>query len=261
MNHLQIIEFKNQRLLTTNQLAEAYETEENNIKNNFNNNKNNFTEGKHYYFLQGEELKELKNQVNNIDLVPKNTASLYLWTERGANRHCKILETDKAWEQFDNLEETYFRVKENRLQDSYMIDDPIKRAEQWITENKEKHRLITENIQKSELINELKPKAHYTDTILNNSHTMTITTIAKDFGMSGQKMNEILHELGIQYQQDNIWVLYSKYHNKGYTHIQAYKPNHSKTSKHNTKWTQLGKKFIHETLKEKRGIIPLIESV
>ena len=113
MNKLIPIQFKTQRVLLTEQLADIYESDVNNIKNNFSNHKENFKEGKHYYFLQGAELKAFKNQVNNIDLVNKHTSSLYLWTERGANRHCKILDTDKAWEQFDNLEETYFKVKEN----------------------------------------------------------------------------------------------------------------------------------------------------
>ncbi len=106
------IEWKNQVVITTALLAEAYETEQNNVKNNFNNHKSNFVEGTHYFLLQGEELREFKNLVNDNDLVDKRTAQLYLWTERGANRHCKILDTDKAWEQFDNLEETYFKVKE-----------------------------------------------------------------------------------------------------------------------------------------------------
>ncbi|AEB75868.1 ORF6C domain-containing protein [Clostridium botulinum] len=113
MNNLEIIEIKGRRVLTTEQLAKIYGTTTDNIKVNFNNHKNNFKEGKHYYFLQGKELKEFKNQVNDIYLVGKRAASLYLWTERGANRHCKILDTDKAWEQFDNLEEIYFRVKED----------------------------------------------------------------------------------------------------------------------------------------------------
>ncbi|MCW6112159.1 ORF6N domain-containing protein [Clostridium sporogenes] len=110
------VEIGGKRVLTTEQLAEVYGTDLNNIKNNFNNHKDKFIKGKHYYFLQGEKLKDFKNQVNDIDLVGKRAASLYLWTERGANRHCKILDTDKAWEQFDNLEETYFRVKENKVE-------------------------------------------------------------------------------------------------------------------------------------------------
>jgi len=107
------IEHEGQRVITTELLAQIYETDTNNIKNNFNNHKGNFKEGIHYYLLQGEELKQFRLQVNDIDLqISPMTRSLYLWTERGANRHCKILDTPKAWEQFDNLEETYFLVKE-----------------------------------------------------------------------------------------------------------------------------------------------------
>lgn len=62
--------------------------------------------------MQGEDLRLFKDRVTDSPLVGKNANQLYLWTERGANRHCKILDTDKAWEQFDNLEETYFKVKE-----------------------------------------------------------------------------------------------------------------------------------------------------
>lgn len=110
----QPIEHEEQRVLTTEQLASIYETEINNIQVNFKNHKDNFVEGKHYYLLQGEQLKEFKDQLNDIQIVGKRASSLYLWTERGANRHCKILDTDKAWDQFDNLEETYFRVKEGQ---------------------------------------------------------------------------------------------------------------------------------------------------
>lgn len=112
MSNLIPIEFKNKRILTTEQLAEVYETEPRRITENFSRNEKHFTEGAHYYLLQGEELREFKSQYAE-SVVAKTTSKLYLWTERGANRHCKILDTDKAWEQFDNLEETYFRVKEN----------------------------------------------------------------------------------------------------------------------------------------------------
>lgn len=116
MNNLQIIEHRNERVLTTQQLAEIYETSANNIKNNFNNNKDRFIEGRDYYLLKGNDLKEFL-QVINIDLQNKSKIrSMYLWTERGANRHSKILDTDQAWKQFDVLEETYFKVKEHTYQ-------------------------------------------------------------------------------------------------------------------------------------------------
>ncbi len=60
-------------------------------------------------------MRAFKDRVTNSPLVGKNANQLYLWTERGANRHCKILDTDKAWEQFDNLEETYFKVKQTTI--------------------------------------------------------------------------------------------------------------------------------------------------
>lgn len=106
------IEWKNQVVITTALLAEVYETDVDNVKKNFNRHKDNFIERTHYFLLQGEDLKEFKDRVTDSPLVGKNANQLYLWTERGANRHCKILDTDKAWEQFDNLEETYFNVKE-----------------------------------------------------------------------------------------------------------------------------------------------------
>lgn len=114
MNELQIIEYNNQRVLTTQQLAEVFETETANIKTNFNRNKDRFVEGRDYYKLTGDELKEFKGLVTKSnDPQIKFASILYLWTERGANRHSKILDTDKAWQQFDVLEETYFKVKNN----------------------------------------------------------------------------------------------------------------------------------------------------
>lgn len=112
MNKLTVLNHNNERVLTTKQLAEVYETEEANIKMNISRNKERFIEGKHYYKLTGEELKDFKNLVTDSYLVNKRTPSLILWTEKGASRMCKILDTDKAWEQFDILEETYFRVKD-----------------------------------------------------------------------------------------------------------------------------------------------------
>ena len=104
------IEWNGQRVITTAQLADVYETDTNNVWNNFTNNKDRFEKGKHYYFLTGDSLRLFKNHLNDVEVVAKNTAQLYLWTHRGASRHCKILDTEKAWEQFDNLEEAYFNT-------------------------------------------------------------------------------------------------------------------------------------------------------
>lgn len=107
------VNFKEMRVLTTEQLAQVYECEGRNIVDNFNNNREKFRENKHYFKLQGESLKAFKRETENI--VSANANVFYLWTRQGASRHCKMLGTDKAWEQFDILEESYFNQSQNLL--------------------------------------------------------------------------------------------------------------------------------------------------
>lgn len=114
MNELIPVEYRAERVLTTEQLAQAYECEPKQIKQNFNNNKAHFEEGRHYYKVEGEALNNLR--VENIDLqISPKTRCLYLWTRRGASRHSKMLGTDKAWEMFDALEESYFNQRPKQL--------------------------------------------------------------------------------------------------------------------------------------------------
>lgn len=113
MSGLQQVKYNGQLILTTEQLADFYETTERAIKQNFNNNISKFEEGKHYYLLKGTQLKGFKNKVENFDLVGKNANQLYLWTKRGASRHAKMLGTDRAWDVYDELEETYFDQQNN----------------------------------------------------------------------------------------------------------------------------------------------------
>lgn len=154
-----------------------------------------------------------------------------------------------------------FNEMERVSQPSYMLEDPIERAKQWIQEQQEKQLLLEENTKKDQIIGELKPKADYTDRILQSSGLMTISQIAKDYGMSAQQMNKLLHDLSIQYRQSSQWLLYSKYHAKGYTHSDTIEITHSDGrpgTKLNTKWTQKGRLFLYETLK-KHNVIPIIE--
>ncbi|WP_434302632.1 ORF6N domain-containing protein [Clostridium botulinum] len=110
------VEVNGERILTTEQLGEVYEVDPIRIQQGFNRNQDKFIEGKHYFKLEGSKLKDFKTTYLKDNPSMLRINCLYLWTERGANRHCKILDTDKAWEQFDNLEETYFRVKENKVE-------------------------------------------------------------------------------------------------------------------------------------------------
>ena len=125
----------------------------------------------------------------------------------------------------------------------------------------QKQLLTTENAQQKQIIGELKPKADYTDSILKNKGLVTITQIAKDYGMSGTAMNEILHDLGVQYKQSGQWLLYTKYQDKGYTHsetIDITRSDGRPDVKMNTKWTQKGRLFIYALLR-RHDILPLIE--
>ncbi len=99
-------------VITTELLAQLYGTEILNIQVNFTRNKERFVEGKHFFKASGEELKNLRLTLSKSQnpISPK-TRSLILWTERGAARHAKMLETDQAWEVFEKLEDCYFSQK------------------------------------------------------------------------------------------------------------------------------------------------------
>lgn len=104
MNELQITEYKNIRVLTTQQIAEAYGTDSKTISYNFNHNKERYIDGKHFICLSGDELRAFRE----IHDLPNNLNKLYLWTEKGAFLHAKSLNTDTAWEVYDRLVDNYF---------------------------------------------------------------------------------------------------------------------------------------------------------
>lgn len=104
MSELQITEYKNIRVLTTQQIAEAYGTDNKTISYNFNHNKDRYVDGKHFICLTGEELRAFRE----IHDLPSNLNKIYLWTEKGAFLHAKSLNTDTAWEIYDRLVDNYF---------------------------------------------------------------------------------------------------------------------------------------------------------
>lgn len=121
--------------------------------------------------------------------------------------------------------------------------------------------LQLENTQQKQIISELKPKADYTDIILQSKSLIKVKAIAKDYGMSATEMNKLLHELGIQYKEGDQWFLYSKYQDHGYTSSETISLKHKDGTgftKLNTKWTQKGRLFLYELLKS-NGLLPMIE--
>lgn len=112
--NLTVIEQNGQRVLTTQQLAEAYGTDVKTISNNFNRNKDRYKSNKHYFLLEGDELRQFK-AIHQFDEQLKFATKLYLWTEKGAWLHAKSLNTDEAWEAYERLVDEYYNVKENAL--------------------------------------------------------------------------------------------------------------------------------------------------
>lgn len=104
------IEYQGQLVLTTAQLAEFYDCKVSNIQDNFRNNRDRYIEGKHYFKLEGEELQAFAECTENFRYTPRYKP-LYLWTKRGAARHCKSVGTDRAWEVFELLEDNYFNAE------------------------------------------------------------------------------------------------------------------------------------------------------
>lgn len=137
MNQLQVIVHRQERVLTTGQLAESYGTDEKRISENFNRNQKRYVDGKHFVLLDGDDLRAFKREYSNCGIA-QNANKLYLWTEKGAWLHAKSLNTDAAWDAYEMLVDEYYKILEEH---SYMISDPIKRAEKWIDEQKEKEQL------------------------------------------------------------------------------------------------------------------------
>lgn len=111
MNNLKVIEYRNIRVLTTQQIAEVYEADAKVVSNNFNRNRERYEEGKHFICLEGEEKREFLNH-HQIDDGSKNASKFYLWTEKGAFLHAKSLNTDKAWEAYSNLIDSYYKQQD-----------------------------------------------------------------------------------------------------------------------------------------------------
>ena len=199
-------------------------------------------------------------RVGKDDYLPENM--VYRLGFKANNETAKKFQAKLADDVIPAIRKTGMYMTDNAVQN--ILNNPTAFIE-ILTEYKkvqdENKSLTMQNASQKQLIGELKPKADYTDLILKSKSLVTITQIAKDYGMSGQAMNKILHNLGIIYNQSGQWLLYSKHQAKGYTHSETVNIVHSdgrEDVKMNTKWTQKGRLFLYNTLK-KENIIPVIE--
>lgn len=117
IDNLSPVIYQNRPVLTTSLLASLYGTDSIRIRQNHSRNTCRFTEGKHFFNLQGSDLKQFKRGVSESYsvLIPKNVSNLTLWTERGAARHAKMLDTDMAWNVFERLEDNYFAKHDEQI--------------------------------------------------------------------------------------------------------------------------------------------------
>ena len=197
-------------------------------------------------FLGGQYVAS-NGKRNKEYLLTKDGFTLYMFNIQGFN------DFKMAYiNEFNRMENEL----KNKLPSNY-----IEALECLLIAEKEKEQLRIENTIKSQQIGELKPKADYVDKILKSKSLMNVSQIAKDYGMSATKFNKILHELKIQYKQANQWLLYSKYHDKGYTHSETFNftnKNGINETNLTTKWTNKGRLFLYNLLKDS-GYLPLIE--
>lgn len=135
-------------------------------------------------------------------------------------------------------------------------------AFQALKEEREKSRQLMDTVAvQNQQIAELQPKASYYDVVLNCKDLLSITEIAKDYGKSAKWLNNYLHDNKVQFKQGDIWLLYSKHAEKGYTNTktQSFNGNDGRVhTKVHTYWTQKGRLFIYDLLKS-NGIVPMIE--
>lgn len=187
--------------------------------------------------------QELVDHILKLDMAKE--ISMIQRNEKGKQIRKYFIEVEKEFNSPDKIMARGLLIAEKT----------IKEQNEHITNLK-----LTNKIQEQQII-ELQPKALYYDLILQCKDLLATTTIAKDYGMSAKSFNKLLHELEVQYNQGGIWFLYQKYAIYGYTQTKTNpfsRTDGSMDSRPHMYWTQKGRLFLYDFLKEK-GILPTIE--
>lgn len=167
-------------------------------------------------------------------------------SEKGRQYREYFLALEKAW---NTPEQVFARA--------------LRMADQTINSLKDRCQFLGGQVlEQQKVIEELQPKASYYDMILQCKELIATTVIAKDYGMSAKGFNAMLHELGVQFNQGGVWVLYSKYQGNGYLKTKTHNyadADGVQHSREHSYWTQKGRLFLYELLKQ-RKILPLMEA-
>lgn len=210
----------------------------------------------------------IKNKVLNNNLFVENEDYCLLpqmveqKTGRGGHNKIEYALTINTAKQVSLMENTekgreirqYFIDSEKRLQAMQALpnfNNPVEAARAWADQVEAKQALqAVVDLQRKEL-KESAPKIEYHDKVLANKGVYTVTQIAKDFGLTAIRLNQILNELGIQFKSRETWVLYEKYQKMGYTatntHLYTNEYGQDKKSLL-TVWTEQGRRFIYASL-------------
>ncbi|EAD9126964.1 phage antirepressor Ant [Listeria monocytogenes] len=193
-----------------------------------------------YGFVEGVDFLEIESEVgaqkrartytqkdHHIKLPMAKEISMLQRTEKGKQARRYFLAVEAAWNSPEMIMSRALEIA-----------------------NQQQQQMISQHA-------ELEPKAQYYDLVLQSPSLIKVTEIAKDYGFSARHLNSLLNDYGIQYNLSGTWFLRQNYAEKGYTHSKTFARPDGGTNSH-TYWTQTGRLFIYEILKEK-GIYPLLE--
>lgn len=187
--------------------------------------------------------KEIGDYLMKISMAKE--LSMIQKNEKGKQAREYFIKCEEAWNSEDMILSRALEIQNKKLLN---YKEQIKSLQ---LDNQVKERQILE----------LQPKATYYDLILQCKDLLSVTVIAKDYGMSAKSFNELLHSLGIQYKQSGVWLIYQKYADKGYTQTKTQnytKSDGTQGAKVHTYWTQKGRLFLYSILKENE-CLPMIE--
>lgn len=207
-----------------------------------------------YGFTEGEDYAEVLDKIVQNPKEGGRPATDHQLTIPMAKELCMIQrnERGKQARQYFLAVEAQWNSPEAVMRRAVLIADRKVKELQSVNRS-----LLAEN-------NDLKPDAEYARAVCVGKNCRTTTSLAKDYGLSAEKLNSILHGLKIQYKtSDGQWVLYAKYCGKGYTKNRKSTPfQHKSTGEWDTKnttvWTEAGQRFIYEQLKAV-GMLPSVE--
>ena len=258
---IDVKEYEGQPVVSSREVANNFEKQHKHVLECIENLKEGVAEKSADLFIESKYQHPQNKQWYKEYLLTRDGFSLLVMGFTGAKAlewKLKYIEAFNKMEQYIKEQQVPQLTQKQMLQLQNLNGDEMER----IGALKQYEGVITKPLidtieKQSDAINELKPHAEYAERVLEDKKTLlTPTQIAKDFGMAGKALNALLHDLGVQYKQNGQWLLYAKYQGKGYTG--PYQPD-IPNAKPQTRWTQAGKKFIHDILR-KNGYKTILEN-